>query len=67
MSGNVASRSMRVTLNVSPHDDDVAATRLVQWRRDRFTPRDSPDMIIADEGLYVLADFMALKAKDKVL
>jgi len=28
---------------------------------------DLPDMIIANEGLCILADLMAMKAKDKVL
>ena len=57
---------MRVTLNVSLHENNVAASRPVQWSVFYFR-EDLPDMIIANEGLCILADFTAMKAKDKVL
>lgn len=42
--------------------------RSVQWGDDWvFMQGSLPDVIIANEGLCILADFMAMKAKDKVL
>lgn len=49
--------------------------RIMLLYRDQFSGavcffclwRDLPDMIIADEGLCILANFVAVKAKDKVL
>lgn len=60
-----ATRPMRVTLDVSPHEDNITVSKSVaRWL---LFQRDLPDMIIADEGLCILADFMAMKAKNKVL